>query len=108
MTPRVLHMSEVNKLIYRILKALRDSMSADEFDAERISPEHLGTDKNTRDAVLEQLLTDGYIKGPEFVQYIGDTRPTITNLEYTKITIKGLNYLDENSLMQKVADSQKV
>ena len=96
-------MSEINKLIYRILKVLRDSMSADEFDPYRISPEHLGTDKNTRDSILEQLLTDGYIRGPELAQYIGETRPTVTNLANTKITIKGLEYLDENSLMQKAA-----
>ena len=96
-------MSEVNMLIYRILKILRDSMSADEFDDQRISPESLGADKNTRDAVLEQLQDSGYIKGLDIVQYIGDTRPTISELQNAKITIKGLNYLDENSLMQKAA-----
>lgn len=52
-------MTEVNKLIYKILKNLRDSMSADEFDEQRIAPERLGTDKNTRDAILVQLLHAG-------------------------------------------------
>lgn len=55
-------MSEINKIIYKILKNLRDSMSADEFDEQRIAPERLGTDKNTRDAILIQLMHAGYIE----------------------------------------------
>lgn len=96
-------MSEVNKLIYKILKTLRDSMSADEFDEQRIAPERLGTDKNTRDAVLVQLLHAGYIEGPQELQSISDTKPTLTDLQYTKITLAGLEYLEENSWMQKAA-----
>lgn len=96
-------MSEVNKLIYKILKALRDSMSADEFDESRLSTEKLGTDKNTRDAVLVQLLHAGYIEGPKETQYIRDTKPTLTDLQYTKITLAGLEYLEENSMMKKAA-----
>ena len=96
-------MPEVNKLIYKILKALRDSMSADEFDENRIAPERLGTDKNTRDAILVQLLHAGYIEGPQEMQHIGDTKPTLTDLQYTKITLTGLEYLEENSWMQKAA-----
>ncbi len=96
-------MSEVNKLIYRILKILRDSMSADEFDENRIAPERLGTDKNTRDAILVQLLHAGYIEGPQETQCLSDTRPTLTDLQYTKITLAGLEYLEENNWMQKAA-----
>lgn len=96
-------MPEVNKLIYKILKALRDSMSADEFDEQRISPERLGTNKNARDAVLVQLLHAGYIEGPQEMQSISDTKPTLTDLQYTKITLTGLEYLEENSWMQKAA-----
>ena len=96
-------MSEVNKLIYKILKALRDNMSAEEFSEKRLDPERLGTDKNTRDAILVQLLHAGYIEGPQEMQNIGDTRPTLTGLQYTKITLTGLEYLEENSWMQKAA-----
>ena len=96
-------MLEVNKLIYRILKILRDSMSAEEFSEKRLDPERLGTDKNTRDAILVQLLHAGYIEGPQETQYIGDTRPTLTDLQYTQITLTGLEYLEENSWMQKAA-----
>lgn len=96
-------MSEANKLIYKILKALRDSMSADEFDEKRLEPERLGTDKNTRDAVLVQLLHAGYIEGPQEIQSISDTKSTLTDFQYTKITLAGLEYLEENSWMQKAA-----
>lgn len=96
-------MQEFNKLIYKILKALRDSMSADEFSEKRLDPERMGTDKNTRDAVLVQLLHAGYIEGPQEIQSISDTKPTLTDLQYTKITLAGLEYLEENSWMQKAA-----
>ena len=96
-------MPEVNKIIYNILRTLRDSMSADEFDENRIAPERLGTDKNTRDAILVQLLHAGYIEGPQETQYIGETRPTLTDLRYTKITLAGLEYLEENNMMKKAA-----
>lgn len=96
-------MSEVNKLIYKILKALRDSMSADEFSEKRLDPERLGTDKNTRDAVLVQLLHAGYIEGLQEIQSISDTKPTLTDLQYTKITLTGLEYLEESNWMQKAA-----
>lgn len=96
-------MSEVNKLIYRILKILRDSMSAEEFSEKRLDPERLGTDKNTRDAILVQLLHAGYIEGPQEIQSISDTKSTLTDFQYTKITLAGLEYLEENSWMQKAA-----
>lgn len=96
-------MSEVNKQIYKILRTLRVSMRADEFDEKTIAPERLGTDKNTRDAILVQLLHAGYIEGPQETQGISDTRSTLTDLKYTKITLAGLEYLEENSWMQKAA-----
>ena len=45
----------------------------------------------------------GYIEGLQETQYIGDTKPTLTDMQYTKITLAGLEYLEENSLMQKAA-----
>lgn len=96
-------MSEVNKQIYKILRTLRVSMSADEFDENWISPERLGTNKNARDAILAQLLHAGYIEGPQEIQSISDTKSTPTDLQYTKITLAGLEYLEENSWMQKAA-----
>lgn len=78
-------------------------MSADEFSEKRLDPERLGTDKNTRDAILIQLLHAGYIEGPQEIQSISDNKPTLTELHYTKITLTGLEYLEENSWMQKAA-----
>ena len=96
-------MPEINKLIYRILKILRDSMSADEFDPKRLDPDRLGTNRNTRDALLIQLLRSGYIEGIQIDQYVGETRPTVSDLQYARITLDGLEYMEENSWMQKAA-----
>jgi len=100
-------MQKINKIVYEILKTLRDSMSADEFDARRLDPDRLGTDKNTRDALLVMLLSKGYISGLEATQYVGETRPTINDLQYTKITLDGLEYFEENKWLRKAAKQLK-
>lgn len=95
------------KIIYKILKVLSDSMDLDEFDVRRLSPKSLGINVNRRNAILEMLKEEGYVKGFESVQYIGERSARIYDLINIKITLKGLEYLSENSLMKKAADIAK-
>lgn len=95
------------KIIYKILKILSDSMDLDELDVRRLSPKSLGINENRRNSILEMLKEEGYVKGFESVQYIGDRSAHIDDLSNIKITLKGLEYLSENSLMKKAADIAK-
>ncbi len=92
-------------IIYKILKALEQSMDYEEFDSELISPETLGITKERRDKLLVEMQNEGYISGVYVKRYIrGDS---IVKSERPEITIKGLEYLSENSMMKKAANLLK-
>lgn len=94
------------RIIYKILKALERAMDAEEFDVDLISPEVLGITKERRDRLLIELQDNGYISGILHKQYIRQGNDIITNVS-PKITLKGLEYLEDNSTMKKVADTLK-
>lgn len=94
-------------VIYRILKALEASMDFEEFDERLISPEKLGITKERRDKLLIQMQKEGYISGISVVQYVNLASPSVDIPNSISITIKGLEYLAENSLMKKAANLAK-
>lgn len=73
------------------------------LDIRRLSADNLGVTEPRRRALLGMLLKNGYVEGFQTIQYIGDPTPNIEGLEGIRITLKGLEYLEENSLMQKAA-----
>lgn len=89
------------KCIYRILKSLDDGMDFEEFDPERISPEVIGLLRERWEQLLIQLQKSGYVEGLNIRQYIRQT-PHILLPVCPRITLKGLEYLHENSIMQKM------
>lgn len=97
---------EQSKLMYRILKVLADSMDNDEFAIELLSPDNLSCSKNMRDLILKMLLEEGYIKGVECKQYINQRVPIIA-INNIQITLKGIQFLEENSLMKKMSNMAK-
>lgn len=98
-------MSESIKLIYKILKILEKSMDYPEFDIDKLSPEALGTSLNRRNAILEMLLKKGYIDGIAIKKYVD--KESILGLGNIKITVDGLEYLEDNSLMKKASNIAK-
>lgn len=95
-------------VIYKILKGLRDAMDRDEFDALQLDPEVLGISENRRDALLVMIQKEGYIEGLRLVQYDGmDAPKVLMKLSHPRITLKGLEYLEENSFMRRAADIAK-
>jgi hypothetical protein len=96
-------MSEDFRTIYKILSILQKSMDYEVVDIRRLSADNLDITEPKRKALLGMLLKNGYIEGFQVIQYIGDPTPNIEGLEGIRITLKGLEYLEENSLMQKAA-----
>ena len=93
------------KVIYQILKAFEKAMDLDEFDVENvITPENLGISENRLKAILRILLKEGYLDGGIFVNCCG-----IQGIKWEEpsITLKGPEYLQENSLMKKAANLAK-
>lgn len=87
------------KIIYKILKSIEESMDYEIFDENIISPEYLGVSKERWKALIIELLDNGYITGIVKVPVMGD-RVDLKIIK-PKLTIKGMQYLEENSMMKK-------
>ena len=100
-------MSEEFKIIYKILKTLKDSMDVEEFNPNLIGYARLGIPEQKWARLMKMLFDNGYIQGLRIEQFIADSYPHIEDLERTEITLKGLEYLEENSLMKKASNIAK-
>lgn len=93
------------KAVYRILSALEKAMDLPQFDIEQIGPAALGVSQERWCRYIEMMLDAGYIKGAEISRYI--TGETAVDARNMRITLKGLEYLQENSIMQKLYKAAK-
>ena len=94
------------KIIYKILSILEKSMSYDEFDPDRISYQKLDISKALWIRIMVMLKENGYIKGVVVTETLDSQLPDV-ELGNVEITLKGLEYLEENSLMQKAKNLAK-
>ncbi|MDO4647421.1 MAG: YjcQ family protein [Eubacteriales bacterium] len=94
-------------VIYKILKALEKAMDLEEFQASSISPERLGISRERWEKILIMLVKSGYIEGVIYDQTMSDYSPRIVEPITPVITLQGLEYLEENSLMKKAANIMK-
>ena len=85
-------------IIYKILAALEKAMDCPEFDVELISAQSLKVSEERWTRYMEMLADCGYIKGVTFVNSIAGTRIDFDDI---RITLKGLEYLSENSFMKR-------
>ena len=86
------------KIIYRILKLLEEAMDYDQFHTSMLTPELLGVSENRLNHILKMLQESGYITGIIYRAGLSEVK-----LNRPEITLKGLEYLEENSIMKKVA-----
>ena len=93
------------KVIYRILRYLEKAMDHDQADMDFITAEKFGLTKQRWVAIMDMLEAEGYITRITInLSLDGEVVGSISNV---RITLKGLEYLQENSLMQKAADIAK-
>lgn len=88
------------KAVYKILTALEKAMDLPEFDISQINHESLGVSEERWARYIEMMADVGYIKGVELKRNV--LGETIVNAHDMRITLKGLEYLQENSIMQKM------
>lgn len=95
-----MEMTDNFKIIYKILTVLEAAMDYPEFDTNQISAKALDISNERWARYIEMLEDSGYVKGAEITEnIIGETEVDISNI---RITIKGLEYLSENSIMQRM------
>lgn len=88
------------KAVYKILSQLEKDMDNERIDINKISPEALCVSENRWLRYIEMMSDVGYIKGVKIVEDItGEKNCDARNM---RITLKGLEYLQENSIMKKL------
>ena len=93
------------RIIYRILKTLEVSMDAEEFDRCSISAETLRVSEQRLLSLLRMLVEAGLIEGVHIdVDAVGNF---MVSESRPRLTLKGLEYLNENSLMQRAMKMAK-
>ena len=92
-------------IIYKILKALEKAMDYDEFDMDMVSAERLKISENRLIKIWEMLCKEGFVEGVSIKYGVqGDVLISVSN---PRITLKGIEYLHDNSFMKKAANLAK-
>ncbi len=86
------------KIIYRILKAMDKSI--DSGDVRLPTHTELEITLNRYYALLIALVDEGLIDGVSYKYYLGQSEPDIY-INRPRLTLKGFEYLAENSTLQK-------
>ncbi len=89
------------KIIYKILKHLESSMDFESVDINPISHTRLNISRIRWEEILIMLYKSGYITGIVADQTYSDYSPRIVEPITPRITLNGLEYLQENSMMKK-------
>ena len=93
------------KAVYRILSALKKAMDLPGFDVQQIGHEALGATHERWCRYMETMADVGYIKGVGIQRFIaGETSVDARDI---RITLKGLEYLQENGIMRKLYKAAK-
>lgn len=93
------------KAVYKMLTALEKAMDLPEFDIMEVGPEKLGVTQERWSRYLEMMADVGYIKGVTIKRDIlGELCVDARN---ARITLKGLEYLQENTVMRKIYNAAK-
>ena len=93
------------KCIYKILRALEKAMDYTKFELSQIDYHKLEISKERWARYLEMMADIGYIKGIRVYKDI--TGETVVDNDDIRITLKGLEYLTENSIMQRIYKATK-
>lgn len=94
------------RIIYKILRILQKTMDLEEFDSEELSAEALGLTVPKWSRLMAMLLKEGYISGGQTWNTMDCGYPKVA-LTRPELTMKGLEYLEENGLMKKAAGLAK-
>ena len=94
------------KLIYKILSILEKAMDYEEFDTHCLNHEALGISFPLWCRLMKMLVDNGYITGVSILHPMETSYPKAM-LGKVEITLEGLEYLEENSLMAKAKNLAK-
>lgn len=88
------------RIVYRILSIIEKKMEYAQFDLSQLSPSALGVSPELRNNLLCSIISAGYVEGATI-------KCNEIDLENARLSIAGMEYLSENSVMQKIARAAK-
>lgn len=91
--------------IYKVLKILKASLGAEEFDSSLISYEKLGFSKARWSWLMAILLKKDFITGVEVYKTADSKHPRV-RLVKPEITQKGLKHLAEDKVLQIIQSNE--
>lgn len=96
------------KLIYKILAKLDKHKGDETFDYYEISAKALNVSFNEWEQIMIELQRNGYIRGLVYTKAIDQKFEHICEPVQPSITLKGMEYLAENSFMAKAKEFLKI
>lgn len=95
------------RTMYRILKTLSKYLGRQDFTNELISAKKLGVSYEEWSYLLILLQESGYVDGVVYTQTFSQRYPDIVDIDKLRITISGIEYVEENSTMKKIGQALK-
>lgn len=92
-------------IIYKILRVFELAMDYDAPNEADYSAERFGISKNRWVCLLDMLAKNGYIEGIKVQKTVDGSK--IISICNPCITLSGLEYLEENSIMNKACKAVK-
>lgn len=96
------------KIMYKILRELEKNMGNENFLVETISAQKMKISFGKWEQLLILMQEEGYIKGLVLSKDLEDTYKHISEPIKPQITIKGLDYLANNSTIAKAKEALKM
>lgn len=89
------------KILYQILRTMEAALDKEDLDLADISAERFHISENRWCRLMKMLIDSGYIKGKKMkIRYAADGK-LMLSISNPAITLKGLEYLEENTMMKK-------
>lgn len=88
------------RIIFILLSTLEKAMDYPSFDVSQISAKRLGISEERWARYIEMLSDEGYIKGVNIQGFLDGGMGV--NVDSIRITLKGLEYLEENTIMKQI------
>lgn len=96
------------RTVYKVLKRIHAAEQLEETDPGMFAPEVFDIDAAQRDRIMAMLQAEGLIDGVIVRKYVGQRRETVLiDWQALEVTLKGLQYLEENRAMRKAAEEAK-
>lgn len=96
------------QVIYKILRLLDKYKGQEDFDYQCISASVMKLEYAEWEQLMIELQINGYIRGLVYTQALSDKFPHIVEPINPQITMKGMEYLETNSMMAKAKEALRM